>query len=129
MKFTCSRDNHATVHTYPRATDPIFDNSDAAVSGTSADGFSKHLTVTRSGSSFTVNVTGNSSGTPSAAEYIRDTLAPSNGTYGWFRGYFASDISEEFPLHELRAPSMSETLCCLIKVRMKDIETGIKLSI
>ena len=95
LTFSCSLDNHATNHTYPRATDPIFDNSDAAVSGTSADGFSKHLTVTRSGSSFTVNVTGNSSGTPSAAEYIRDTLAPSNGTYGWFRGYFASDSTKK----------------------------------
>lgn len=42
-------------------------------------------------------------------------------------GYFASDIAEEFPLHELRAPSMLETLTCLIKVKMKEIETGIKL--
>ena len=42
-------------------------------------------------------------------------------------GYFASDIAEEFPLHDLRAPSMAETLSCLIKVRMRDIETGIKL--
>ena len=95
LTFSCSLDNHATNHTYPRAIDPIFDNSDSAVSGTSADGWSKHLTVTRSGSSFTVNVTGNSSGTPSAAEYIRDTLAPSNGTYGWFRGYFASDSTKK----------------------------------
>ncbi|MDC0986908.1 hypothetical protein OAS67_06480 [Alphaproteobacteria bacterium] len=42
-------------------------------------------------------------------------------------GYFASDIAEEFPLHDLRAPSMAETLSCLIKVKMRDIETGIKL--
>ena len=42
-------------------------------------------------------------------------------------GYFASDIADEFPLHNLRAPSMSETLTCLIKVQMKDIETAIKL--
>jgi hypothetical protein len=42
-------------------------------------------------------------------------------------GYFASDIADEFPLHELRAPSMAETLSCLIRVKMKDIETGIKL--
>ena len=95
LTFSCSLDGHATNHTYPRAIDPIFDNSDSAVSGTSAGGFSKHLTVTRSGTSFTVNVTGNSSGTPSAAEYIRDTLAPSNGTYGWFRGYFASDSTKK----------------------------------
>ena len=93
--FQCNQDNYSTNHTYPRAIDPIFDNTDSAVSGTSAGGFSKHLTVTRSGTSFTVNVTGNSSGTPSAAEYIRDTLAPSNGTYGWFRGYFASDSTKK----------------------------------
>ena len=42
-------------------------------------------------------------------------------------GYFASDIGDEFPLHDLRAPSMAETLSCLIKVKMRDIETGIKL--
>lgn len=42
-------------------------------------------------------------------------------------GYFASDIADEFPLHDLRAPSMAETLTCLIKVKMRDIETGIKL--
>jgi hypothetical protein len=42
-------------------------------------------------------------------------------------GYFASDIADEFPLHDLRAPSMAETLSCLIKVKMRDIETGIKL--
>ena len=42
-------------------------------------------------------------------------------------GYFSSDIAEEFPLHDLRAPSMAETLSCLIKVKMRDIETGIKL--
>jgi hypothetical protein len=42
-------------------------------------------------------------------------------------GYFSSDIADEFPLHELRAPSMAETLSCLIRVKMKDIETGIKL--
>tara|TARA_B100001250_G_scaffold232589_1_gene199738 strand:- start:525 stop:1658 length:1134 start_codon:yes stop_codon:yes gene_type:complete len=95
LTFSCSLDNHATNHTYPRSIDPIFDNDDTAVSGTSAGGWSKHLTVIRSGTSFTVNVTGNSSGTPSAAEYIRDTLAPSNGTYGWFRGYFASDSTKK----------------------------------
>ena len=42
-------------------------------------------------------------------------------------GYFSSDIAEEFPLHELRAPSMAETLIVLIKLKMKEIETGIKL--
>ena len=42
-------------------------------------------------------------------------------------GYFASDIADEFPLHDLRAPSMAETLSCFIKVKMKDMETGIKL--
>lgn len=42
-------------------------------------------------------------------------------------GLFANDIAEEFPLHDLRAPSMKQPVSCLIKVKMRDIETGIKL--
>ena len=42
-------------------------------------------------------------------------------------GYFPNDIAEEFPLHDLRAPSMKQPVSCLIKVKMRDIETGIKL--
>ncbi len=34
LKFTCSRDNHATVHTYPRATDPAGNNTNLAVVST-----------------------------------------------------------------------------------------------
>ena len=42
-------------------------------------------------------------------------------------GLFPSEISNEIPLHELRIPSISQTLCCFIKVKLKKIETGIKL--
>ena len=42
-------------------------------------------------------------------------------------GYFPNDIAEEFPLHDLRAPSMRQPVSCLIKIKMRDIETGIKL--
>ena len=31
LAFTCSLDNFASVHTYPRATDPIFDVNDGAI--------------------------------------------------------------------------------------------------
>jgi hypothetical protein len=42
-------------------------------------------------------------------------------------GYFAYDIAEEFPLQDIRAPSMSKPLSCLIRIKMKHIETGLKL--
>ena len=42
-------------------------------------------------------------------------------------GLFANDIAEDFPLHDLRAPSMKQSVSCLIKIKMKDIDTGIKL--
>jgi hypothetical protein len=42
-------------------------------------------------------------------------------------GYFAHDISEEFPLHDLRTPSMKLSVSCLIKIRMRNIDTGLKL--
>jgi hypothetical protein len=42
-------------------------------------------------------------------------------------GLFPSDIAEEFPLQDLRSVSVKETLTCVIKVRMKKIDTGIKL--
>ena len=69
-------------------------------------------------------------------EYLADktrfrsfvVISPETQMRKWSdNGYFASDIADEFPLHDLRAPSMAETLSCFIKVKMKDMETGIKL--
>ena len=71
LTFRCSLDNYATLHTYPRSTDPI--------SGVS-------LTVTRvDNTTFTVNVG------QAQAEYIRDI---GTGTYGYFRGYFENDSTK-----------------------------------
>lgn len=42
-------------------------------------------------------------------------------------GYFQMDIANDFPLHDLRTPSIIETISCLIKVRMNKIDVGIKL--
>lgn len=42
-------------------------------------------------------------------------------------GYFETDIQTEFPLHELRTPSISETVTCLIRVTMKKIDVAIKV--
>jgi len=42
-------------------------------------------------------------------------------------GYLQMDIANDFPLHELRTPSITENVSCLIKVKMKRIDTGIKL--
>ena len=61
LAFTCSRDNHKTIHKYPRATDPKFDTD---------------MTVTKiDANTFTVNV-GTSpivSKTPTAATYTPST--------------------------------------------------------
>ena len=71
LTFTCSLDNNATTHSYPRSTDPI--------SG-------QPLTVTRvNDTTFTVNVG------QAQAEYIRDI---GTGTYGYFRGYFENDSTK-----------------------------------
>ena len=71
ITLTCSLDNYATTHSYPRSTDPT--------SG-------QNLTVTRiDDTSFSVNVG------QAQAEYIRDI---GTGTYGYFRGYFESDASQ-----------------------------------
>ena len=42
-------------------------------------------------------------------------------------GLFPNDIAEDFPLHDLRAPSMRHAVSCLIKVKMKDLDVGMKL--
>ena len=68
LTFRCSLDNYATLHTYPRSTDPISGITTA---------------VTRvNDTTFTVNVG------QAQAEYIRDI---GTGTYGYFRGYFEND--------------------------------------
>ena len=72
LTFTCSLDNYATEHSYPRTTDPTF---------------GQNLTVSNaSTNTFDVNV-----GT-AAAEYIRDI---GTGTYGYFRGYFQNDPTQK----------------------------------
>ena len=43
------------------------------------------------------------------------------------QGFFETDIQSEFPLHELRTPSITETVTCLIRVPMKKIDVGIKV--
>ena len=37
LTFTCDQDDHQTLHTYPRATDPVF-NTAIAVSAVTATG-------------------------------------------------------------------------------------------
>lgn len=71
ITLTCSLDNYATTHSYPRSTDPI-------------SGVTTAVTVTNS-TTFTVNVG------QAYAEYIRDI---GGGTYGYFRGYFENDASQ-----------------------------------
>jgi len=71
LTFRCSLDNYATLHTYPRSTDPISGINTA---------------VTRvNDTTFTVNVG------QAQAEYIRDI---GTGTYGYFRGYFENDSTK-----------------------------------
>lgn len=43
------------------------------------------------------------------------------------QGFFESDIQAEFPIHELRSPSITETVTCLIRLPMKRIDVGIKV--
>jgi hypothetical protein len=40
---------------------------------------------------------------------------------------FEEDIAEEFPLHDVRSPSTTESVVCLIKVPIKKIDVGIKV--
>jgi len=100
LTYTCSLDNHATNHSYPRETDPIFDNiidstGGSAGYGGSIDGdYSLIVTVLTvpSTTTFTVRITNASADAPSLAEYIRDI---GKGTYGWFRGFFDGDPAEK----------------------------------
>jgi len=70
--FTCTLDNNATTHSYPRLTDP------------NPPGTSLTVTVTDA-NTFTVNVG------IANAEYIRDI---GTGTFGYFRGYFQNDSTQ-----------------------------------
>ena len=70
--FTCTLDNNATTHSYPRLTDP------------NPPGTALTVTVTDT-NTFTVNVG------IANAEYIRDI---GTGTYGYFRGYFQNDSTQ-----------------------------------
>lgn len=42
-------------------------------------------------------------------------------------GVFTSDIRPECPLHELRSPSLSSTVTCLMRVPMNRLDVGIKV--
>ena len=101
ISFTCSLDNNATTHTYPRAIDPMMDNGDTAIVKAGSGSQAKDATATLSktlavlavtSTSITVRVTSSTTDTASAAEYIRDI---NTGVYGWFRGYFASDTTQK----------------------------------
>ena len=101
LTYTCSLDNHATNHSYPRATDPIFDNiidsdqSSAGFGGSTDGDYSLQIDILAADTNtFEVRITKNgSAGTvPSLAEYIRDI---GKGTYGWFRGYFEGDPAQK----------------------------------
>ena len=99
LAFTCSLDNNATIHKYPRITDPIFDgNAPGGLDfGGSTDGdYSRPITL-RTGTSgttlvFSVTTSNTSASAPSAAEYIRDI---GGGAYGYFRGAFKSDTTNK----------------------------------
>jgi len=97
LTYTCSLDNHATNHSYPRETDPIFDNildGDQSNAGygtiDTSDGYSLKVSVLTvpSPTTFTVRITNATTNTPSAAEYIRDI---GTGVYGYFRGQFKTE--------------------------------------
>ena len=102
LTFTCSLDNNATQHSYPRETDPIFDGN--APGGTNFDGsvtsnYSRPVRLLNgtSGTTLVFSVTTDTSSNTapdvaSAAEYIRDI---ETGTFGYFRGYLENDPSKK----------------------------------
>ena len=102
LTYTCSLDNHATQHSYPRLTDPVFDNkidsdqSDAGFIGSPQNGYSRQIDIiATTTNTFTVRVTknGNVGTVPSAAEYIRDI---GTGVFGYFRAKFKTEQPERF---------------------------------
>ena len=97
LTYTCSLDNHATEHSYPRTTDPIFDNiidsdqSSAGFGGSVQNNYSRQIDILAvTTNTFTVRITknGNAGTVPSAAEYIRDI---GTGVFGYFRGQFKTE--------------------------------------
>ena len=97
LTYTCSLDNNATNHSYPRTTDPVFDNiidsdQSSAGFGGSLDGdYSLQIDILAvTTNTFTVRITknGDTGTVPSAAEYIRDI---GTGVYGYFRGQFKTE--------------------------------------
>lgn len=40
---------------------------------------------------------------------------------------FDTDINSDFPLSEIRTPTLTDSVMCFIKLPMKDIETGLKM--
>ena len=102
LTYTCSLDNNATQHSYPRVTDPIFDNiidsdQSSAGFGGSIDGdYSLQIDILAvTTNTFTVRITknGNVGTVPSAAEYIRDI---GTGVFGYFRAKFKTEQPERF---------------------------------
>ena len=116
MKFTCSLDNHATEHSYPRETDPIFDGiapggtnfNGATVTASNGNLYSRPITLLSAGGTGNAGTSGSTlvfsvttdvnSGTTasnvaSAAEYIRDI---GTGVFGYFRAKFKTEQPERF---------------------------------
>ena len=102
ISFTCSLDNYATTHAYPRLTDPIMDNDETTIMPKAgvgsqqkdADGtWSKTLAIHEvAGQIIKVRVTQHNGNKASEAEYIRDD---GKGVYGWFRGYYETDPTQK----------------------------------
>ena len=115
LTFTCTLDNNATNHSYPRATDPIFDGiapggidfSGATVADSSGNLYSRPIRLLSTGGTndvgtsadklvFSVtsdtNINSPAPSVGSAAEYIRDI---GEGVYGYFRGFFEQDPSKK----------------------------------
>ena len=115
LKFTCSLDNHATEHSYPRETDPIFDGvapggtnfSGSTVTASNGNLYSRPVRLLSSGGtgnagtggstlvfSVTTDTSSNTaSNVASAAEYIRDI---GTGVFGYFRAKFKTEQPERF---------------------------------
>ena len=102
LAFTCGLDNNATIHKYPRITDPIFDGNapggvDFTSNGSTDGDYSIPITLRTANPSgttliFSVTTNNTSATVPSAAEYIRDI---GGGAYGYFRGAFKSDTTNK----------------------------------
>ena len=110
LTFTCTLDNNATNHSYPRVTDPIFDGiapGGNSFDGTTLNNYSRPIKLLSAGGQSGSQTTGTTlvfsvttdvdSGTTatdvgSAAEYIRDI---GEGVYGYFRGFFEQDPSKK----------------------------------